>query len=54
MEVLVDFRVQIDAFFDEVMVNADDEKIKINRYNLLGKIRELFLQIADIAKIVEN
>ena len=54
MEILVDFRVQIDTFFDEVMVNADDEKIKANRYNLLGKIREMFLQIADIAKIVVN
>lgn len=54
MEILVDFRVQIDTFFDEVMVNADDEKIKANRYNLLGKIREMFLQIADIAKIVEK
>ena len=54
MEILVDFRVQIDTFFDEVMVNADDEKIKANRYNLLGKNREMFLQIADIAKIVVN
>lgn len=39
----------IDAFFDNVMVMADDESIKQNRLALLLKLRELFLQCADIS-----
>lgn len=39
----------IDAFFDNVMVNADDEAVKLNRQALLKQLRELFLQVADIS-----
>lgn len=39
----------IDAFFDNVMVNADDEKVRTNRLNLLQQLRRLFLQVADIS-----
>ncbi|TDP27578.1 glycyl-tRNA synthetase beta chain [Idiomarina aquatica] len=39
----------IDAFFDNVMVNAEDEKIKTNRLNLLHQLRQLFLKVADIS-----
>lgn len=39
----------IDAFFDHVMVNADDAKVKENRLNLLHRLREMFLNIADIS-----
>ncbi|RUO76217.1 glycine--tRNA ligase subunit beta [Idiomarina seosinensis] len=39
----------IDAFFDHVMVNADDQNIKQNRLNLLHQLRELFLRVADIS-----
>ena len=39
----------IDAFFDNVMVNADDDKIKTNRLNLLHQLRQLFLKVADIS-----
>jgi len=37
------------AFFDEVMVNTEDEKVRNNRQSLLNQLRKLFLQIADIS-----
>ncbi len=52
MENLVSFSMLIDNFFDDVLVNVPDEELRQNRYNLLGKIRKLFLHVADIAKIV--
>ncbi|UNU74032.1 glycine--tRNA ligase subunit beta [Moraxella nasovis] len=36
------------AFFDNVMVNADDENLKNNRLALLNNVRTLFLSVADI------
>lgn len=39
----------VDRFFDEVMVNTEDEKVRNNRQSLLNQLRELFLQIADIS-----
>lgn len=39
----------IDNFFDNVMVMADDESVKVNRLTLLSKIRNSFLAIADIS-----
>ncbi|UYZ74787.1 glycine--tRNA ligase subunit beta [Moraxella bovis] len=35
-------------FFDNVMVNSDDENLKNNRLALLGQVRTLFLSVADI------
>jgi len=32
-----------------VMVNADDQAVRVNRLTLLSKLRELFLQVADIS-----
>jgi len=39
----------LDQFFESVMVNTDDIKLKENRQALLHQIRQLFLQIADIS-----
>jgi glycyl-tRNA synthetase beta chain len=39
----------IDDFFEHVMVDVEDEKIKLNRVVLLKKMRELFLKVADIS-----
>ncbi|MDH5661063.1 MAG: DALR anticodon-binding domain-containing protein, partial [Gammaproteobacteria bacterium] len=44
-------RKTVDHFFDDVMVMADDEKLKNNRIALLNKLHSLFLQIADISKL---
>ena len=46
---LADLREPVDAFFDNVMVMADDEALKLNRLTLLNNLRNLFLEIADIS-----
>ena len=48
-ETLASLRAPIDAFFDGVMVNADDAAVRANRQALLKQLRELFLQVADIS-----
>ncbi|MXP56701.1 glycine--tRNA ligase subunit beta [Pantoea sp. Mhis] len=39
----------INNFFDKVIINTNDSKLRINRLNLLKKIQALFLQIADFS-----
>lgn len=46
---LAELREPVDAFFDNVMVMADDEALKKNRLTLLNNLRNLFLEIADIS-----
>ncbi|MBN2539533.1 MAG: glycine--tRNA ligase subunit beta [Deltaproteobacteria bacterium] len=49
---MASLRKPVDTFFDEVMVMAEDEKIRFNRLSLLGEISKLFHRIADFSKIV--
>lgn len=49
LERLAALRPQVDAFFDEVMVMADDVAVRLNRLLLLSRLRSLFLQVADIS-----
>ncbi|WJY14922.1 glycine--tRNA ligase subunit beta [Pectobacteriaceae bacterium CE90] len=46
---LAQLREPIDSFFDKVMVNADDQQVRINRLTLLNELRNLFLKVADIS-----
>ncbi|MCX8958395.1 glycine--tRNA ligase subunit beta [Erwinia psidii] len=46
---LAQLRTAVDNFFEKVMVNAEEREIRINRLTLLAKLRELFLQVADIS-----
>ena len=46
---LTELRDSIDAFFDGVMVNAEDPTLKNNRLALLSRLRALFLHVADIS-----
>jgi glycyl-tRNA synthetase beta chain len=41
----------VDAFFDKVLVMAEDEKLRRNRLALLLRISQTFLQMADFSKI---
>ncbi|MCF6288600.1 MAG: glycine--tRNA ligase subunit beta [Proteobacteria bacterium] len=41
----------VDDFFDTVMVNSDDQEIRLNRLALLKQLNELFNAIADISKL---
>ncbi|WP_202305650.1 glycine--tRNA ligase subunit beta [Dryocola clanedunensis] len=49
LEELANLREPVDEFFEKVMVNAEDKDLRINRLTLLSKLRELFLQVADIS-----
>ncbi len=51
MASLATIRPQVDDFFDNVMVMADDEKVKNNRLALLNQIYQLFFQVADISRL---
>jgi glycyl-tRNA synthetase beta chain len=45
-------REPVDAFFDKVMVMADDEKVRANRLALLRSLLKEFSTIADFSEIV--
>ncbi|MEN8204702.1 MAG: glycine--tRNA ligase subunit beta [Pseudomonadota bacterium] len=46
---LAALQTPVDAFFDNVMVMADDEALRDNRLALLQALSDLFLQVADIS-----
>ncbi len=52
LEALRKLAQPIDAFFDAVMVMAEDERVRTNRLGLLKSIDELVRGVADFAKIV--
>jgi glycyl-tRNA synthetase beta chain len=51
LEALFSLKDDIDSFFDKVMVNVEDEKVKTNRKNLIQSIYLSFREIADIKEI---
>lgn len=51
MTAMAELRVPVDAFFDKVMVNDENEAIRANRLALLAKIRSVTGQVADFSKI---
>lgn len=51
LRALASLREPIDVFFDDVMVMADDAALKNNRLALLGNLRALFLDVADISRL---
>lgn len=54
MEALAVLRPDVDSFFDNVMVMADDNAIKQNRLNMLSELRALFLRGADISYLHQS
>ena len=46
---LAEMRDTVDAFFDQVMVMAEDPAVRQNRLALLNQTRALFLEVADIS-----
>lgn len=51
MGAMAALRTPIDAFFEAVQVNADNEIVRRNRLNLLHRIRETCLKAADLSKV---
>jgi glycyl-tRNA synthetase beta chain len=48
---LAGLRGPVDRFFDEVLVMAEDQKVRGNRLGLLKDTLSLFYQVADISKL---
>jgi len=51
MRAMAKLRAPVDAFFEAVMVNADDPAIRKNRLALLASLRRVTARIADFSKI---
>jgi glycyl-tRNA synthetase beta chain len=49
---IASLRPHVDLFFDKVLVNAQDERIRTNRLALLDRLRREFSRIADFSEIV--
>ncbi|HEU4623550.1 MAG TPA: glycine--tRNA ligase subunit beta [Steroidobacteraceae bacterium] len=48
---LAQLRPAVDGFFDQVMVNAEDPKLRANRLALLAGLRGLFGGVADLSRL---
>jgi glycyl-tRNA synthetase beta chain len=48
---LAQLQVPVDAFFDNVLVNAENPAVRANRLALLGRLKAQFTAIADIARL---
>ena len=51
LQTIARLREPVDAFFDGVMVMAEDDRIKANRLALLTQVAALFADIADFTRI---
>jgi glycyl-tRNA synthetase beta chain len=51
LQALAVLKAPVDAFFDGVMVNADDAALKANRLGLLATLHKAMNQVADISRL---
>ena len=51
LQALAALRTPVDAFFEHVMVNAEDEALKANRLGLLATLHAAMKRVADLAKL---
>jgi glycyl-tRNA synthetase beta chain len=51
LRVLATMRGAVDKFFDDVLVNAEDMRVRANRHALLRRLDSLMNQVADISKL---
>jgi glycyl-tRNA synthetase beta chain len=51
LQLLAGLRVPVDAFFESVMVNAEDPALRANRLGLLASLHAAMNRVADLAKL---
>ena len=51
LQALAALRAPVDAFFNDVMVNAEDPALRANRLGLLAKLHAAMNQVADLSKL---
>ncbi len=54
LQALAALKTPVDAFFDAVMVNAEDAKLRANRLGLLAKLHEAMNRVADLSKLATS
>jgi glycyl-tRNA synthetase beta chain len=52
LEAIASLRPKVDTFFDKVLVNAPEERVRQNRLLLLSSLLTEFSAIADFSEIV--
>ena len=51
MQTLAALRAPVDAFFDDVMVNAEQPDLRLNRLGLLKMLHQAMNRVADLARL---
>ncbi|MGC9184976.1 MAG: DALR anticodon-binding domain-containing protein, partial [Thiomonas sp.] len=51
LKALAALKAPVDAFFDSVMVNADDPLLRANRLALLARLQAAMNQVADLSRL---
>lgn len=51
LEALFGLKRELDTYFDDVMVNSEDEALKTNRLHMIGSVYKTFKGVADIKEI---
>ena len=51
MGAVASLRVPVDAFFEAVQVNSDNEIVRRNRLNLLSQVRKICARVVDLGRI---
>jgi glycyl-tRNA synthetase beta chain len=51
LKALAALRTPVDKFFDDVMVNADDPKVRANRLGLLATLHGVMNRVADLSRL---
>ncbi|MBW8756166.1 MAG: glycine--tRNA ligase subunit beta [Burkholderiales bacterium] len=51
LKALAALRAPVDRFFDDVMVNADDPKVRANRLGLLATLHGVMNRVADLSRL---
>ena len=51
LQTLAALRAPVDAFFDDVMVNAEQPDLRLNRLGLLKMLHQAMNRVADLARL---
>ena len=51
LQTLAALRAPVDAFFDGVMVNAEEADLRLNRLGLLSTLHQAMNRVADLSRL---
>ena len=51
LQTLAGLRGTVDAFFDQVMVNAEEADLRLNRLGLLATLHQSMNRVADLSRL---